>query len=165
MNRKQTTRGGPIPGWLLELLLKAHDEFGLCVLRLAVQNEDNEIVEALLKSGAKVNTLHSGNGRTPLHYAAETKNLKTLKMLIETPGVSLNVQDSNGETPLHIAARTGCVETVKMLLEANAEFDISNRFGALPVHIARLRARTREVEDVLNARYYRENRRPPGCGK
>lgn len=48
----------------------------------------------------------------------------------------MNVQlDDNMDTGLHIAARAGDVELVKVLLKYNANPNITNRFGDVPMHL------------------------------
>ena len=65
-------------------------------------------------------------GGTPLHLAAFSSSLETMKCLVEN-GASLKAKDENGNTPLHIAASKGFLEIVKYLVQQGAHFDIINK--------------------------------------
>lgn len=51
--------------------------------------------------------LHDGNGKTPLHLAAETGNARYVKALTKACFASVCQRDADGRTPLHFAALNG----------------------------------------------------------
>lgn len=58
--------------------------------------------------GEKANCLlQDGNGKTPLHIAAETGNARHVKALAKASFASIRQKDANGRTPLHFAALNG----------------------------------------------------------
>ncbi|CAD7704856.1 unnamed protein product [Ostreobium quekettii] len=66
------------------------------------------------------------NGRTPLHNAAENKDVESLLKLIRA-GANLDARDEFGRTPLHYAAVAGAVEAVTALLRAGAGVDAKDK--------------------------------------
>lgn len=88
--------------------------------------EDNvKVLEMLIAVGANVD---AGNDYTPLHVAAsQSKNLKTLKLLIDA-GADLEVKDKNGKTPLNWAVKKENIDTINVLIDAGANVNaISSR--------------------------------------
>ncbi|MFK0009801.1 ankyrin repeat domain-containing protein [Paenarthrobacter sp. NPDC090520] len=81
-------------------------------------------------------------GRTPLHYAAMTNDVPTIKELIDQ-GELVSAQDKQGFTPLHFAAQEYSVAAASDLLRAGAQVDLKNAFGntALFVAVANSRGR------------------------
>lgn len=58
--------------------------------------------------GEKANCLlQDGNGKTPLHIAAETGNTRHVKALVKASFASVRQMDKDGRTPLHFAALNG----------------------------------------------------------
>lgn len=55
-------------------------------------------------------------GVTPLHQAAGSGEVKTLKAWLRG-GANPNIRTKKGETPLHYAARSGCPKTITLLLQ------------------------------------------------
>ena len=51
--------------------------------------------------------LQDGNGKTPLHIAAETGNARHVKAIAKASFASVRQRDANGRTPLHFAALNG----------------------------------------------------------
>jgi ankyrin repeat protein len=74
-----------------------------------------KIVQMLLELGADPN-VREGNGYTPLHAAAQNKNLAMIHTLIYG-GADLTLAGKDGKTPLDIALVTGDQETIRLLAE------------------------------------------------
>ena len=73
-------------------------------LHMAVKEGDFELVEALLLSTNDTNVnVQDQNGDTPLHFAAETGNIKIVQFLLNR-GANVNLPDKDGITPLGWAA-------------------------------------------------------------
>eukprot|EP00803_Ostreobium_quekettii_P004700 evm.model.scf_44.8 EVM.evm.TU.scf_44.8 scf_44:127050-142049(-) len=75
------------------------------------------------------------NGRTPLHNAAENKDVESLLKLIRA-GANLDARDEFGRTPLHYAAVAGAVEAVTALLRAGAGVDAKDKYNSTPLNMA-----------------------------
>ncbi len=64
-----------------------------------------EVLEALLKAGAKANT-RDNDGDTPVHYASAQGHVDCIRALAAAVGgCDLEAVDNDGETPLDVAAR------------------------------------------------------------
>jgi len=64
-----------------------------------------EITELLIANGADVNAKDVHAEATPLHDAANFRNIKTTELLIRH-GADVNAKDIHGYTPLHLACRS-----------------------------------------------------------
>jgi ankyrin repeat protein len=154
-------------------------EWGATPLHLAARDGRPEIVETLIKAGAKVEAVddrgatpmhwaaahpgiavalasHGANvnaadraGRTPLHWAANLGKAESVQTLIGQ-GASVNVQDLAGETPLHLAARLGEARSVARLLENGADVNATAHFGITPLHLASARGDLETVNRLLD---------------
>jgi ankyrin repeat protein len=91
---------------------------GLTVLMVAAGAGSNQLVDILLRSGAKINAT-TKSGRTALAVAVAGRHTSTVKLLIEA-GANLKKADKQGNTPLMIAQSKGNKEIVKLLKEAGA---------------------------------------------
>jgi len=81
-----------------------------------------EIIEMLLESGAFINALNT-IGRTPLHYASAYGNEKVVEFLLSR-GARVNTCDVYGNTPLKCASKYNSTEhkRIAKLLKANGAF-------------------------------------------
>jgi ankyrin repeat protein len=84
------------------------------------------MIEALLQCpGIDVNAAdraYIGDGRTALHQAAASGNVKLIRTFI-AHGAKVNVKNSSGESPLHLAARFGHIDAVRYLIYSSAEIN------------------------------------------
>jgi ankyrin repeat protein len=94
---------------IMDCLIKAgadvivHDSDGATPLFRAVAKGKTEAVILLIRNGADVNVCAGGfRGRSPLHAAAEYRNLEIMDCLIKA-GANMNVLGSDGDTPLSFA--------------------------------------------------------------
>ncbi len=103
----------------------------------AINANDRDRIEWLVKDkGADVNKPDS-NGYTPLTNAARQRQDQTVKLLIDL-GADPNRADGNGMTPLITAAMRDAVPTIKVLLAAGAKVDEPgpDGFAALALALA-----------------------------
>jgi len=100
---------------------------GTTALHWAVQNDDLESSELLIKAGADVNAANR-YGEIPLALACANGNAAIVRLLLKA-GASPNATLPGGETVLMTAARTGKVAAVRELLSAGADVN-----GKEPVH-------------------------------
>ncbi len=101
------------------------------------------VIPLLVAKGADVNA-EGSNGMTPLHSFAMKNRYKSMQILLKSPAISVSKQDAFGNTPLHIAALKGYTEIATLLLSRNAQTDILNKSGKIPLSIA-----TGEVKSIL----------------
>ena len=119
-----------------EQLERLHDaviEDDLKVLKCIISQSDDPHV-LVNETGAR--------GRTALHVAVHSSNLRMAKTLISC-GAIVNAQDEDGETPLHFSV--GAPMTTLLLDEANANPNIPNIDGIVALHLA---VRRRDVGSV-----------------
>jgi uncharacterized protein len=92
---------------------------GTTPLHWAVDREQTEIVQMLIRAGANVKAANR-YGVTPLWLASVNGNANTLAMLLEA-GADAGSANSDGETALMVAARTGKIDAVNLLLARGAD--------------------------------------------
>jgi ankyrin repeat protein len=90
-------------------------------------------VEKRLPHGKPTSDDHS----SLLHYAAQSRDPRTVEMLIRK-GANINSTRDDGWTPLHVAAKEGDVEMVKLLIERGADVNAKtkgrNAITAIPLN-------------------------------
>ncbi|KKQ49828.1 MAG: hypothetical protein US69_C0002G0103 [candidate division TM6 bacterium GW2011_GWF2_38_10] len=112
------------------------DKFNIPPLFYAVDQNQLEIVEALLKAGASVNHKEPRHKATPLHFAA-TKGYTSIAKCLIKHGALVNISDPRyGLNPLHAAAQGGHLETVQCLLNGGARKNTITREGFLACELA-----------------------------
>lgn len=89
------------------------------------------IVQSLIEKGADVNK-QARDGRTSLHFAAESGCVKFVKLLLASK-VDVNKLSENGKTALHYAAYNGSYKLVKLMLESGAEVNVRDIVGSTPL--------------------------------
>jgi len=82
-----------------------------------------ESINALIRSGARVNVCHPVSKDTPLHQAATLGRLESIKSLIAA-GAAVNAANEKGSIPLHISALKGHALAVKLFLARPADAEI-----------------------------------------
>ncbi len=92
---------------------------GSTALHWAVYHDRSDVVDALIRAGAKVNAANE-LGATPLWLAAVEGRAAMLDRLLRG-GADAKTALTNGETPLMSAARAGNLEAVKLLVARGAD--------------------------------------------
>jgi len=125
-------------------LVDSCDEYGWSLLHQAVQNEQPDLVELLLKHKAEL--IHAVSPEevcggilclpdSPLHLAAVLENLDVLKTFIRN-NVPMDYLGRNRQTPLHFAAGVGRLEAVRFLSGNDANINAKTGWGMTPLHMA-----------------------------
>jgi ankyrin repeat protein len=107
-------------------------EWGATPLHLAARDGRLEIVDVLLKAGARAD-IADDRGSTPLHWAAGHPGV--ISILVER-GASVNMVDRSGRTVLHWAANIGAADSIDALLKRGADVNIQDLSGSTPLHLA-----------------------------
>jgi ankyrin repeat protein len=95
---------------------------------------------------ALILVVHAGDGRTPLHAAADTGNVEIAQLLLEA-GDDPNTMASDGFAPLHRACRgegLGHTEVVELLLKHGVSVSAAAANGKTPIELVRYNRDTRE---------------------
>jgi ankyrin repeat protein len=90
----------------------------------------------------------SGDGSTPLHWAAYRDDLAKVDQLLRA-GASVNAANDLGVTPLWAASLNGSVTMVKRLLDAGANPNAALRSGETSLMVAARAGKTAVVEELL----------------
>ena len=90
-------------------------------------DKDEMVLRELLVSGAQLE-LKNSNGETPLLYASQFGNLKTLKLLVSL-GASKDALNLQGETLLFLLARKNNVPAIKHFINLGVDTSRRNNQG------------------------------------
>ena len=133
---------------------------GTTALHWAVQADDLELTDLLIRNGAKVSAATVA-GATPLQLAAINGSAGMLDRLIAAgadPNASLT---RSGDTALMIASRTGKVDAVRVLLDRGAKANAQETWGGTTALMWAVSEKHPEVAKLLvqrgadvNARSY-----------
>lgn len=126
-------------------LAHASDENGFTALHGVAGQDEPELAELLVKSGADVSAKND-MGMTPLHIAQYASIVEVLVR----HGADVNARAQNGWTPLHVQAQegedTGALEVMEALLKAGADPNLGDEEGNTPMTFAREREELDKVE-------------------
>jgi uncharacterized protein len=99
---------------------------GSTPLHWAVYRVDRELVQALLKKGARPNVANR-YGATPLTEAVRVANAELVELLLDA-GANANAANEDDETALMLAARTGSVAVAKLLVQHGADVNRREKY-------------------------------------
>ena len=99
---------------------------GSTPLHWAVYRVDRELVNALLRKGARAKVVNR-YGASPLAEAVKVANADLAGMLLEA-GADANVANEDGQTPLMLAARTGNVAVAELLVRQGADVNAREQY-------------------------------------
>ena len=118
-------------------------------LFVALEKNQNDIVELLLDHGANVNALDP-TGKAILHkvFSQPQCNLVNLVKLLLKHGADVNARDTDLMSPLHLAEYDGELEVAQMLVKHKADVNFQDSNGNTPLDILFERPGYNE-EDVL----------------
>ncbi|XP_046860766.1 neurogenic locus notch homolog protein 2-like [Xenia sp. Carnegie-2017] len=117
--------------------LDAQSDDGTTPLIYAARFMVHDMVDELIKAGAKVN-LSDKQGKTALHWAASVDDEKATRLLLKN-NAKKDAQDSKGQTPLFLASKEGSASVVKILLSSFANRKLADNMDQSPLDIAKQR--------------------------
>ncbi|KAE9370538.1 ankyrin, partial [Stipitochalara longipes BDJ] len=105
-------------------------------LMLAAERNHHEIVELLLRRGAKPN-LKNSNGKTAILRAVEEGGLEVVSKMVE-PQWEVNIfcLDEDNRTLLHGAVEQENTEILRILHEKGLQVNMRDTSGMTPLHVA-----------------------------
>lgn len=140
-----------VVGYLLSkgTSINAKDAFGRTPLYKAVESNQGAIVKELIAARADVDFVYGESDNTIVHVAAMSKNMDSLKALLES-GLSVNLVNNRGETPLHKAAKEFNHDVVSFLHKSRANVNSKDFFGNTPLHVASFAGNIESVRLLIN---------------
>ncbi|KAJ3648104.1 hypothetical protein Zmor_019939 [Zophobas morio] len=105
-------------------------------------------IDALLQKCVQVNA-PDADGRILLHYACESGDSHTVKLLVEK-SVTVDVPDAHGRTPLHYACGKGCYAVVELLVARRAEVNVEDKEGRTPLDYAYKKGNQHVIGFLIN---------------
>lgn len=115
------------------------------LLHYAIKNNQPEVVDFLLKKGAKIEQPYEG--LTPLMYAIKLQNIEIVNLLLKN-GANVNTLNEEQESALIYCAKYGNVEMVKFLIDNGAITNIKDVKGRTAIDYA-LKHDNNAVADYL----------------
>jgi ankyrin repeat protein len=105
---------------------------------ILASDADPSTIGLLIKRGADLNAVDSGQNWTPLHFAARDGNQEIVQLLLNA-GASVDPINIFGNTPLweNIMTPTRDVMTIDTLLRYGADPLKKNNRGVAPIDLAR----------------------------
>ncbi|OBZ87063.1 hypothetical protein A0J61_04893 [Choanephora cucurbitarum] len=124
------------------------------LLLAACRNDQDEMLEDVLKE-PEVNVNYADPlGDTALHYAARFGSLTCLEILLSQPGIEVNSRNlKEGNTPLHLAVQYEedpevALSMVSALLDAGADPRIKNKANSSVADY--VMGRTDDMRDLID---------------
>ena len=107
------------------------------------------IAKFLIEKGLDVNVRNQYRGEdVPLHRAAQSGSLNTMKLLLENDA-KVSAQTNDGSTPLHFASEQGHYGVVALLIEHDADINVKRKDGNSSLHLAARKNHTEIVDSLL----------------
>ncbi|KIW19973.1 hypothetical protein PV08_00548 [Exophiala spinifera] len=110
------------------------DENGQPPLHVSLQENQRDIVNFLLESGASIESV-GFHGWRPLHIAASLGNLELVEVCLQH-GADVKSRTRTRQTPMHKAASSRSASVVRRLIEAGADPNDRNDRGMTALHVA-----------------------------
>lgn len=111
------------------------DTDGKTALRIAIDNDHENVASLLLEKGADCN-IPDANGQAPLHVCCEFGQ-EAIAHLLLLAGASVTAADANNMwTPLHTAVRFGHAKIATRLLQSRSDPNARDKKHRTPLHIA-----------------------------
>lgn len=111
-------------------------------------------VQSALDSGANVNVKdHTGDGRTPLQWAASGDGHPNVVKLLLKSGADVDAPDARGVTVLMAVASSDNIEVAEILLDAGAKVNARDGSGHSAMWYAHQKRREgKDMEEFLESR-------------
>ncbi|KAK3584491.1 hypothetical protein CHS0354_006023 [Potamilus streckersoni] len=107
----------------LKKTLEKRNADGVTCVHIAALNDHLDVLGILLEKGANVNARESKSGRTVLHFAAETGNVRLLDLLLSCSDVNINAENYDGATALQLSRWHGYGDVIMRCLHNAAMVD------------------------------------------
>jgi transient receptor potential cation channel subfamily A protein 1 len=132
------------------------DEDDKTLLMVAIEENLHEYIEVLLQAGANASLFNAELGKAPVHTAAASGDLRSLKLLFMSTRNSADINSivrASGRTALHICAEKGKASCLEYLLSMpNVEVNVPDKKGGgTPLYLAAKKGNRLMVEALVAA--------------
>jgi serine/threonine-protein phosphatase 6 regulatory ankyrin repeat subunit B len=142
----------------LELLIAHHAKIdarergmdGMTPLMCAAQRGQTRAAQFLISKGADL-AATDNQGRTIVHYAAQSGAEDLLQTLLDLKVMDIGTVDGKGQSLLHLAARADRRQTMTFLLKNGADPAGFDDEGLTPLHAALVDSYNNDIFDVYQA--------------
>ncbi|MCJ1307442.1 hypothetical protein MMC25_001088 [Agyrium rufum] len=111
-----------------------HASTGRNALAVAAHCGNDEVVDVLLRYGAKSNQ-RDASMSTPLHLAASRGHREAIRILLQD-GAEVELRDTEDRTPLWLACEHGHLETAQLLISYRARVNTRDKNQLTSLHCA-----------------------------
>ncbi len=120
-------------------------------LFVALKLQQHQKMASLLKEFPAAANCRDTDGDSPLHFAVEAGDLRSVSLLLRNPLIDVNLTDRNGRTPLALACLHGQDQLALLLLSRNdIDADKADNNGLSPLLLATHSNREAIVAALLN---------------
>ena len=103
---------------------------------LPLRSNALEVIDILLKKGAKPNVTSLSKDYTPLHVAVQFGHIEIVQRLLKAKNLEIDATDQQGMTALHIAISRGYDGICRYLIDNGASININTKQGHTCLHLA-----------------------------
>jgi ankyrin repeat protein len=125
------------------------DADGNTALILAVEKNDNALVEALIRAGANLD-IKNKRGNCAILLATRQQNLIIVQLLLDA-GANVNARGPEGDCALLLATEDQNVRILQMLLTAKIDINAQNRQGDTALMLAIAKNNIEMVQALVHA--------------
>lgn len=122
--------------WLIDkgANTKIKNKYGETSLIVAAGVGETKTVELLLPiSDVNVKNIY---GETALSAASFVGHIEVVRSLLKVPGLNINETNDENQTALFSAVEGGHLDIIKLLIDHEADTNITDKYGRLPIHSA-----------------------------
>ncbi|XP_078150507.1 protein ACCELERATED CELL DEATH 6-like [Carex rostrata] len=99
--------------------------------------QSKEITSMLLDWKPELANKRDASGSTPVHYAASSGDVTTVKTILDSMPLAVYIQDQEGSSPLHVAARMCNCSAISCMIDLCPDsFELCDNQGRNFLHIA-----------------------------
>ncbi|XP_011173491.1 transient receptor potential cation channel protein painless [Solenopsis invicta] len=151
---------------IIEENLKKHPAIALTIVKYVNPNTGDtyldivsregliEFVEFLLCKGAEINRVNEMYNCAPIHFAAKSGHVDTLKILLAQPTINVDLEVEQ-QSALHIAVENDNLKCADLLLEKGANINILNNKNLTALHLAVMKNQRDMVKMMLDKYMHR----------
>lgn len=127
---------------------ESREEKGRTASKLAIHNNDGEILESILENAVINSNAKDEDGVTLLILSAEYGYKDVVRILIDQ-GANIHEKDNQGHTALMLASKYSNIEIMEFLIEGGADIEARDNEGETALMFAVARNRLYSVNKLI----------------